>query len=199
MSKCQNGNLFNNKDYSSGDGMLTSVWGPSLWHSLHVISFNYPVNPTCEQKKQYYNFFMSLKNILPCKYCRENYKKNIKTIPLNMSVMKNRHTLSKWLYELHEEINKMLGKNSNLTFDNVRERYEMFRARCLNDNKGIKKAKGKQSKKKKKAKGKLSKKEKGCVKPLYGVKSKCIINIVPRNKRCKSFNIDKQCVLKRIK
>ena len=28
--------------------MLTSVWGPSLWHSLHTISFNYPVKPTKE-------------------------------------------------------------------------------------------------------------------------------------------------------
>ncbi len=24
--------VFNKKEYSSGDGMLTSVWGPSLWH-----------------------------------------------------------------------------------------------------------------------------------------------------------------------
>ena len=37
-----NQNTFNNKDYNSKDGMLTSVWGPSLWHSLHAISFNYP-------------------------------------------------------------------------------------------------------------------------------------------------------------
>ena len=29
------------KDYLSGDGMLTSVWGPSLWHYLHTMSFNY--------------------------------------------------------------------------------------------------------------------------------------------------------------
>ena len=32
--------VFSKKDYSSGDGMLTSVWGPSLWHSLHTISFS---------------------------------------------------------------------------------------------------------------------------------------------------------------
>ena len=38
------------KDYSSSEGMLTSVWGPSLWHTLHTISFNYPVKPTKEQK-----------------------------------------------------------------------------------------------------------------------------------------------------
>ena len=31
---------FSKKDYSSGDGMLTTVWGPSLWHYLHIMSFN---------------------------------------------------------------------------------------------------------------------------------------------------------------
>ena len=123
--------VFTKTDFNSGDGMLTSVWGPSLWHSLHTISFNYPVNPTKEQKKNYMNFFLSLENILPCKYCRENFKKNLKCTPLNINTMKNRHTLSLWLYKLHETINKMLGKKSGLTYNDIRNRYENFRSRCL--------------------------------------------------------------------
>ena len=43
-------NTFCKKDYESGDGMLTSVWGPSMWHTLHAISFNYPVKPTNKDK-----------------------------------------------------------------------------------------------------------------------------------------------------
>ncbi len=42
---------FTKKDFHSGDGMLTTVWGPSMWHFLHTMSFNYPVAPTEEQKK----------------------------------------------------------------------------------------------------------------------------------------------------
>ena len=38
-------NTFKKEDFNSPDGMLTSVWGPSLWHSLHAISFNYPIKP----------------------------------------------------------------------------------------------------------------------------------------------------------
>ena len=38
--------IFSSEDYKSSNGMLTSVWGPPMWHSLHTISFNYPVNPT---------------------------------------------------------------------------------------------------------------------------------------------------------
>ena len=44
---------YKRKDYYSGDGMLTTVWGPAMWHSLHTISFNYPVKPTQKEKKDY--------------------------------------------------------------------------------------------------------------------------------------------------
>ena len=37
-------------DYNSGDGMLTTVWGPGLWHYLHTMSFNYPNEPTKKEK-----------------------------------------------------------------------------------------------------------------------------------------------------
>tara|TARA_B110000967_G_C18642751_1_gene439359 strand:- start:54 stop:638 length:585 start_codon:yes stop_codon:yes gene_type:complete len=192
-------NPFNENDFNSGDGMLTSVWGPSLWHSLHTISFNYPVKPSKLEKKNYYDFFMSLKNILPCGYCRINYVKNIKTIPLTMNTMENRGTFSKWLYELHEEINKMLGKKSNLSYEDIKLRYEMFRSRCLDTssktNKTNKTSKTKTKNSIKNNKSKIL--EKGCVKPLYGKKSKCVISIVPKETKCKTFNIDKRCIIKK--
>ena len=174
--------LFKKSDLNSNNGMLTSVWGPSMWFTLHIISFNYPVEPTLKQKQEYFNFFKNLGKILPCSYCRKNYKKNIKTVKLNMAVMKNRHTLSLWLYKLHNEINKMLGKKSDLTYCQVRERYEMFRSRCLLKNE----------------KDNLQKriKELGCTKSFYGLKSKSVINIVPRTTRCKTIKIDKRCILK---
>jgi DNA polymerase III delta prime subunit len=54
---------FKKKDYNSGDGMLTSVWGPAQWHFLHTMSFNYPVNPTREDNHNYRNYVLSLKNV----------------------------------------------------------------------------------------------------------------------------------------
>ena len=172
-------NIFNKEDYESNDGMLTSVWGPALWHSLHTISFNYPVNPTDTQKKDYLNFFTSLQNILPCKYCRDNYKKNLELKPLNNNVLKNRETLSRWLFDMHEIINTNLGKKSNLEYEDIRDRYEHFRSRCLiNPKKNIKI-------------------ESGCTEPLYGLKSKCIINIVPKESKLKTFKIDPKCKIKK--
>ena len=70
--------IYTRKQYNSGEGMLTSVWGPGLWFFLHTIAFNYPHKPTAVQKKQYKDFILQLKYILPCRYCRDNLKKNLK-------------------------------------------------------------------------------------------------------------------------
>jgi len=179
---------FKKKDYMSGDGMLTTVWGPSMWHFLHIMSFNYPIHPTKEDKKHYRDFVISLKYVLPCKYCRQNLKNNFKNNPLKWSDMLNRDTFSRYIYNLHEIVNKLLGKKSGLSYCDVRERYEHFRSRCTDDKpKILKFRKG----------GTLKKKEKGCTEPLYGKKAKCIIKIVPQEKKCKTLQIDKKCIKKR--
>ena len=185
--------VYNKNDYQSGDGMLTSVWGPSLWHYLHTMSFNYPVCPTPEDKKAYKDFIMSLKKVLPCKYCRLNMVKNLKAVPLNKKALKNRTNFSKWMFHLHEHINKMLKKKSGLTYCKVRERYEHFRSRCTLTTDNIEKIIKKQKKTRKK-----SKKEKGCTDPLYGHKSKCLIRIVPKEQRVATLKIDKKCIKKKI-
>ena len=110
--------VFKKSDFYSGDGMVTKIWGPAFWHTLHTISFNYPVNPTEEDKKHYRDYILSLQFILPCKYCRQNLKTNFKNLPLNMCHMKNRDSFSRYIYELHELINKMLKKKSGLTYLN---------------------------------------------------------------------------------
>ena len=181
--------VFLKKDFSSGDGFLVSVWGPLMWTYLHIMSFNYPINPTEENKKHYRDFIINLQNVLPCKYCRMNLTNNFKSKPLEMCHMENRETFSRYIYELHEVVNKMLNKTSNLTYCDVRERYEHFRARCVEEKPKIFNFKktGKTEKKK----------EKGCTEPLYGKKSKCLINIVPQEDKRETLKIDKKCIKKR--
>ena len=122
--------IYTKKHFYSGDGMLTAVWGPSMWHYLHTMSFNYPINPSKEEKRDYKNFVISLKNVLPCKYCRINLKNNFKKYPLNDIIFENRNNFSRYIFNLHELINKMLGKKSNLKYCDVRDTYEHFRSRC---------------------------------------------------------------------
>lgn len=167
-NKTRKKRIYTNIEYNSKDGMLTSVWGPSMWHVLHTISFNYPVKPSNEQKQHYRDFIISLQHILPCGKCRENFKTNLKQLPLLRKHMKNRETFSKYVYNLHELINKMLNKKSGLTYSEVRERYEHFRARCS-------------------ANVEFKTKENGCIHPLKGQKSKCVLQIVPDDTKCESF------------
>jgi hypothetical protein len=178
-SKTLKNKVFNKNDYNAGDGFLTQVWGPMLWNAMHIISFNYPINPTHNDKIHYKNFILNLKYVLPCKYCRINLIKNFKMLPLTLEQMKNRETFSRYIYSLHELVNKMLNKKSGLSYNDVRERYEHFRARCNTQEKTN------------------IKKEKGCTESLYGEKSKCIIKIVPQDDKTSSFQIDTKCLKKR--
>lgn len=182
---------FKKKDYLSSDGMLTSVWGPSMWHYLHIMSFNYPIKPRNIDKIKYRNFILNLQYTLPCKYCRINLKNNLKTLPLTMKCMESRDTFSRYIYRLHEIINKMLKKKSGLSYYDVRERYEHFRSRCTQDETQMRVFNFNKTAK--------NKHESGCTTPLYGKKSKCIIKIVPKEKKCKTFQIDKKCIKTRKK
>jgi hypothetical protein len=178
--------VFKKGDFYSGDGFLTTVWGPAVWHTLHTISFNYPVSPSVEQKKQYRNFVLSLQNVLPCGACRKNLKTNFKHLPLTMKVMDSRDTFSRYIYNLHELVNRMLKKKSNLTYCDVRERYEHFRSRCIDEKPKVFKYSEITIQK--------NRKEKGCTEPLYGKKARCILNIVPQDEKGQSIQIDKKCM-----
>jgi hypothetical protein len=178
--------VYNQKEFKSKDGMLTSIWGPPTWHLLHTISFNYPNEPTSADKDNYKSFILKLGKVLPCKFCRDNFCKNIKSKPLNNAALKNRHSFSKWVYNFHEHINKMLGKKSGLTYNKIRERYEHFRSRCTKTNKLFRR--------------KTRKKEKGCTEPLLiGKSAQCVLKIVPKDSRVNTFQIDKKCIKKKIK
>ena len=178
---------FSKKELNSGDGMLTTVWGPSLWHYLHILSFNFPIKPTSIQKKKHLEFIKNLQYTLPCKYCRINLRKNFKILKPNKNIVESRETFSRYVYNLHELINSMLNKKSNLTYNDVRQRYEHFRARCTKKNIKDKIFKNKVIKK-------TIKKEKGCTTPYYGKKSKCIIKIVPQENKCNTFQMDNKCL-----
>ena len=177
--------VFSENDYLSGDGFLTTVWGPPMWHFLHTMSFNYPVNPSVADKRNYKAFILSLQHVLPCKYCRINLKNNFKNHPLRACHLVSREAFSKYVYDLHEVVNKLLGKTSGLSYCDVRERYEHFRARCTDDPQPrmIKL----QNKTKKRG-------HKGCTEPLYGKYSKCVMKIVPQDAPTETLSIDRQCI-----
>lgn len=106
--------------------MQTSKWGPSAWNYLHTLTFNYPENPTNENKKYYYELFNNLQFTLPCKYCRESYSIFFKYININ-DYLNDRMGITYWLYTIHNIINLKLNKKK-VKFIDVVEFYEKTRA-----------------------------------------------------------------------
>ena len=115
--------IYSNSNYNSNNGMQTSMFGP-IWFALHMISFNYPVNPTKADKINYMTYINSYKYVLPCIYCRNNFDENLKKAKFGIDVMKNRYTFSKFVYNLHNIVNKMLKKDIKISYNEVRDRYE---------------------------------------------------------------------------
>jgi hypothetical protein len=151
----------------SNNGFQTKCWGPPMWFVLHTISLNYRV----EYQKGYMQFFKSLQYVLPCKACRINYAKTIKTHPtlrLTKETFKSRESLAYWLFKLHNfvtECNKKevpMYKNTKKDFGTMVKSYSKFRATC-----------------------KLPTKTEhgGCVNPLQGgIKMKTKMKFVPYKK-----------------
>lgn len=182
--------IFSEEQYNSRDGFNVNFWGKMMWNFLHTVSFNVdPVEMSQEERDHYDGFLQSLKYVLPCSACRENYKKNLKDLSYDKNiVLVNRKSFSMFIYRLHNRVNKMLGKPCTLTYDQVRDRYEMFRARCYNKTPLIPKYKhtGEEVK------------ETGCDTPMVGIKSKSVISIVPIETKCDAFKVDPKCVPKKM-
>lgn len=126
-------------DANKNNGLITKIWGPPMWESIHCIAFGYPVEPTEQNKIDYKNFFINLKNVLPCRYCRESYEdfiKNDQDAKLTTEAFKSRDTLTEWIYKLHNRVNKKLGVDYRLTIEDFRHKFETYRAKCVPNEKG---------------------------------------------------------------
>ena len=194
----KNDSVFQTSDFDSNDGFLTYVWGPSLWMTLHTVSFNYPCHPTTQQRKQYKHFFDSLQHVLPCGACRDNLVSNLSSTKYCDSVFQNRETLSKWVYDLHKCVNTMLGKKTKLSYEDVRHTYENFRARCSLSNGLVGGGRRDASTRRRTRRSPHAQRiENGCTVPLSGVKSKCELRIVPLCKRSPTMKIDRRCICRK--
>jgi len=86
-----------------------SVWGPFFWHTIHITALGYSNEPTYAQKRSAKEFYESLVNLIPCPVCRTHYAKHIQLFPISPHLDK-RVDLFRWTVQLHNEVNKSLGK-----------------------------------------------------------------------------------------
>lgn len=89
--------------------MNSSIWGKHAWHFLHVISFDYPNNPTQSIRDKYYNFFDALSEVLPCGICRDNYRKKLQKLNL-LESLNSKEEFINFVINLHNNVANDLGK-----------------------------------------------------------------------------------------
>lgn len=93
-----------------------SVWGPFFWHTIHIVALGYPKNPTYTDKKSAKEFFESLAFLIPCAICRQHYSEHLVKNPIT-PYLDSRKDLLKWTVDIHNQVNKMLGKPEWLETD----------------------------------------------------------------------------------
>jgi hypothetical protein len=113
--------------------MNQNIWGPHLWFSLHTISFNYPANPTIEDKKNYNFFFTSLKEVIPCSICKKNYIRHLIEHPID-NYLNSKEELVKWVIDMHNMVNTETGKK-NYSYNTIIKMYEdVYKKKLINKN-----------------------------------------------------------------
>ena len=81
--------------------------GRHAWALLHSVAASYPIEPTNEDKKQVEDFINGLAYNFPCKICGKHFVKLLKDNPIKNN---NREELVYYMCEIHNELNRKLGK-----------------------------------------------------------------------------------------
>ena len=119
-----NSRVFCNK-LGYGRHFNANVWGPSFWDMIHFSSLVYKPSQALDWKNFLRNF---LPCAIPCEKCREHYVNHVKNLKRTdwTRILSCRNNLVFHLFDLHNKINKRLGKRffSPVQFVN---RYEKFR------------------------------------------------------------------------
>jgi hypothetical protein len=108
--------------------LSTTVWGPSLWRTLHSIAFSISYDhDSFEKRKQFFDLIESLRTLLPCEECRLHFEAYV-----NENKPQKASDLAYWTFELHNSVNKRLGK-PQYSFDDVSKLYLNKDAQCTMD------------------------------------------------------------------
>lgn len=91
-------------------GLEPVSWGPHVWAAIHIICLGAPDMFQGSDQLSYHKFLDSLPYILPCEKCREHLKSHMERYPIDGALSGGKTTLFKWSVNLHNAVNRSLGK-----------------------------------------------------------------------------------------
>lgn len=92
-----------------------NVWGPAAWTWLHVVTFNYSLKPSSEERVRAHDFLTSFAHNVPCSECRDGFLMLVNQ-RLNGKGSQSDLFDSRWSFsiaacEWHNKVNEKLGKS----------------------------------------------------------------------------------------
>ena len=103
--------------------MKPTLWGPTAWTYLHLLSFSYPDNPNREQRENIKRFLNYFGKTLPCEKCSNHFLNNISNYDLD-KVLNSKNNFIDFIWKLHNKVNKTLNRDKfpfNRFIDNYRK------------------------------------------------------------------------------
>jgi hypothetical protein len=113
--------------------MEPKIWGKYVWTSLHVIALGYPDQPSEKDKANYKQFYTTFWHVIPCQKCADNYHRHLQELPPIDEHLTDSNTLFKWTVDLHNIVNKELGKRTYT----YKEAHEIFARLSHGDHTGL--------------------------------------------------------------
>lgn len=107
------------------------IWGPKAWGFLHACTFVYPDKPSQKDRTHMFNLLNSLGYVLPCTVCRRHFKEMFdETVHgPDSHVLDNRLQLSKWLVDVHNDVN-LRNSKPQLSYEEVEQMYVKTASVC---------------------------------------------------------------------
>ena len=85
------------------------IWGPHYWFFLHTIAMSYPVHPNAVTKKKYYDFVQNIPLFIPVESMAGEFSKLLDQYPVQ-PYLDNKESFIRWMWFIHNKINKKLEK-----------------------------------------------------------------------------------------
>lgn len=113
--------------------MRTSSWGKFSWQTMFYAAAGYDLNESSKRVKDplYYNYFKSIGDVLPCKYCRDSYKVFFQSLNIQKYMNMPSCGLIRFVYDLKNLVSDKLKTQEEKA---LHEEYEkLIQSKSPND------------------------------------------------------------------
>jgi len=101
------------------------IWGPHYWFVLHTITLTYPINPNETIKKKYYDLIQNLPLFIPIENIGNYFSELLDKYPIS-PYLDSRESFIKWMYFIHNEVNKSLGYDELTLAESLEKYYKNY-------------------------------------------------------------------------